>query len=72
MLNDYGCMAKIVLMGISELRVRFGGVSRQRADQLTRRADFPNPLADLAQGRIWLGADVERWLKQRKTRRSKG
>lgn len=71
MLYDYECMTEIVLLGISELRVRFGGVSRQRVDQLTRRADFPKPLADLAQGRIWLGADVERWLKQRKTSRSK-
>ncbi|RSM36690.1 DNA-binding protein [Actinoplanes sp. ATCC 53533] len=62
-------MAEIVLLGISELRVRFGGVSRQRADQLSRRTDFPKPCAELAQGRIWLGADVERWSSQREARR---
>jgi prophage regulatory protein len=63
MLYDYWSMAEIVLLGISELRVRLGGVSRQRADQVTRRDDFPKPCAGLAQGRIWCGPDVERWFE---------
>lgn len=39
------------------------GVSRQRADQLTRSEGFPAPTASLAIGRVWLGEDVERWAK---------
>jgi len=68
MLHDYVRVAELMLMGISELKVRLGGVSRQRVDQVTRRADFPRPCAELAQGRIWLGQDVERWFEQRKDR----
>ncbi|RVX41126.1 hypothetical protein EDD27_3595 [Nonomuraea polychroma] len=37
-------------------------LSRQRADQLTKRDDFPQPLADLAAGKIWSAAAVRRWL----------
>ncbi|GGN44267.1 hypothetical protein GCM10010109_77300 [Actinoplanes campanulatus] len=50
-------------MGAHEIRVRLGGVSRQRAYQITTRADFPKPVADLAQGKIWLTEDVETWMK---------
>ncbi|GAA0478813.1 putative DNA-binding transcriptional regulator AlpA [Actinoplanes campanulatus] len=53
----------ISLMGAHEIRVRLGGVSRQRAYQITTRADFPKPVADLAQGKIWLTEDVETWMK---------
>jgi predicted DNA-binding transcriptional regulator AlpA len=56
----------VVLFGIGELRVRLGGVSRQRVDQLTRRDDFPCPCAELAQGRVWLGEDIESWIKEYK------
>jgi len=69
MLDDYRYMAEMVLLGINELRGRLGGVSRQRVDQVTRRADFPRPCAELAQGRIWLGEDVERWFEQRRARK---
>lgn len=37
------------------------GVSRQRVDQLTRRPDFPAPVAELASGRFWVRGEVERW-----------
>ena len=50
------------LVGAHEIRVRLGGVSRQRAYQLTSRADFPKPVADLAQGKVWLAADVDAWM----------
>jgi hypothetical protein len=56
-------MDKMVLLGISELQRRFGGRSRQRIDQLTRRSDFPGPCAALVNGRVWLGADVEAWIR---------
>ena len=57
-------MSKTIrLMGAHEIRIRLGGVSRQRAYQITSRADFPAPAADLAQGKIWLTEDVEAWMK---------
>lgn len=48
------------LMGIAEIRTLLG-ISRQRADQLTRRADFPAPVAELAMGKVWNGANVRKW-----------
>jgi prophage regulatory protein len=53
---------QINLMGAHEIRIRLGGVSRQRAYQITSRADFPKPIADLAQGKVWLTEDVETWM----------
>ena len=48
-------------MGSHEIRIRFGGISRQRIYQLTDRRDFPAPVAQLACGRVWLAEDVEGW-----------
>jgi prophage regulatory protein len=53
----------IRLIGAHEIRIRLGGVSRQRAYQITSRADFPKPMADLAQGKVWALDDVEAWMK---------
>src|SRR5436190_24204830 len=50
-------------MGAHEIRIRLGGVSRQRAYQITSRADFPKPIADLAQGKVWAADEVEAWMK---------
>jgi prophage regulatory protein len=50
-------------MGAHEIRIRLGGVSRQRAYQITSRNDFPKPVADLAQGKVWATDDVEAWMK---------
>jgi prophage regulatory protein len=50
------------LVGAHEIRIRLGGVSRQRAYQITSRADFPKPIADLVQGKVWLAEDVEEWM----------
>jgi prophage regulatory protein len=60
---DHVAAKPIRLMGAHEIRVRLGGVSRQRAYQITSRADFPVPIADLAQGKVWLTEDVEAWMK---------
>ncbi|MDR6319998.1 DNA-binding protein [Actinoplanes couchii] len=49
-------------MGAHEIRVRLGGVSRQRAYMITNRTDFPEPIADLSQGKVWLTGDVESWM----------
>jgi predicted DNA-binding transcriptional regulator AlpA len=50
-------------MGMSALRSRLGGISRQRVDQLTHRVDFPKPIARLVLGRVWLAEDVEAWMR---------
>ncbi|GGN87247.1 hypothetical protein GCM10010112_69690 [Actinoplanes lobatus] len=50
------------LLGAHEIRLRLGSVSRQRAYQLTNRANFPRPVADLAQGKVWRASDVDAWL----------
>lgn len=54
--------ATLRLVGAHEIRVRLGGVSRQRVYQLTSRPDFPKPVAELAQGKVWASADVESWI----------
>ena len=56
--------AQIRLVGAHEIRVRLGGVSRQRTYQITSRADFPRPVADLAQGKVWRTDDVDRWIRE--------
>jgi prophage regulatory protein len=56
----------ITLMGAHEIRVRLGGISRQRVYQLTSRADFPAPLADLGQGKVWDAGQVEAWIVARR------
>lgn len=50
-------------MGAHEIRQMLGGVSKQRVYQITSRKDFPRPLAELAQGKVWRASDVERWMK---------
>lgn len=56
--------AQLRIMGAHEIRMRLGGVSRQRVYHITSRADFPAPFADLAQGKVWLTADVEAWVAE--------
>ena len=62
--------AKLHLMGAHEIRVRLGGISRQRTYQITSRADFPKPVADLGQGKVWLAEEVETWIHAHRTPRS--
>lgn len=50
------------LMGSAEIGRRCG-ISRQRVHQLTGRPDWPAPLAELSQGRVWRTDDVEAWIK---------
>src|SRR4051794_5101952 len=50
-----------------EIRVRLGGISRQRVYQLTSRRDFPTPIAELGQGKIWLSDDIEAWITQHRS-----
>jgi predicted DNA-binding transcriptional regulator AlpA len=39
------------------------GVSKQRADQLRRHADFPQPVDRWARGDLWAAADIRRWAR---------
>jgi prophage regulatory protein len=50
------------LVGIREIAAMLG-VSPQRVDQLSNTANFPGPEVELASGRIWKRADVEKWAK---------
>ena len=50
------------LVGAHEIRVMLG-ISRQRINQLLQKGDFPEPVARLAQGAVWLRRDVEKWMR---------
>ncbi|GAB1644384.1 DNA-binding protein [Krasilnikovia sp. MM14-A1259] len=58
-------------MGAHEIRIRLGGISRQRAYQITSRADFPGPVAGLEQGKVWLVEDVETWISVHRPQQAK-
>ena len=50
------------LVGVTEI-AKILGVSRQRADQITRQFDdFPAPEVTLSTGRVWRRIAVERWI----------
>jgi predicted DNA-binding transcriptional regulator AlpA len=55
------------LVGAAEI-ARLLGVSRQRVTQLTSRQDFPEPVAVLAMGKVWLLDDVGAWIAERDRR----
>ena len=61
-------MAKLRLMGTAEV-ADYLGISRQWADVITSRRDFPEPVAVLKGGRIWLAEDVERYAEERRRQR---
>lgn len=50
------------IVGLHELAEMLG-VTRQRAWQLTKTADFPVPVYRLKAGTFWLLADVKQWAK---------
>jgi prophage regulatory protein len=56
---------KLDLVGAHEIRVMFGLISRQRVYQLTNRPDFPQPVAELAQGKVWLASEARAWRAAR-------
>lgn len=50
------------VVGVAEI-AELLGVSRQRAIQIVRdHADFPEPVADLASGRVWHRPSVDAWI----------
>lgn len=46
-----------VLVGVSEI-AKMLGLTRQRVSALSKRADFPSPLATLASGPVWRAGDL--------------
>ena len=57
------------LVGSAEI-AQLLGVSRQRVHEIVRTAvDFPEPVAELAAGRIWQRSDVEEWMAARDRQR---
>lgn len=55
---------KIRLMGPAEIGRRLGGVTRARVYQITQRRGFPEPVAVLEMGSVWLAEDVEAWIAE--------
>jgi predicted DNA-binding transcriptional regulator AlpA len=54
---------RLDVVGIHEIAEMLG-VSRQRVDKLSRSDQtFPQPIAQVHAGRIWLKADIEDWVK---------
>jgi hypothetical protein len=53
---------KADLVGITEI-CSFTQKSSQRIVYHSRTAAFPDPLIELAMGRIWLRGDIERWAR---------
>ena len=51
-------------MGSAEIRHALGDVSRQRVYAITSRRDFPEPVAVLEMGNVWLAEDVEAWMAE--------
>lgn len=48
------------LASVTEI-ARLLGVPKRTAARYVNREDFPKPLDELATGRIWRSADVEKW-----------
>lgn len=52
-------------MAMAEI-AEFLGISRQRANALADRPDFPQPIAYLSVGRVWASADIRAWAEKRR------
>jgi prophage regulatory protein len=51
------------VVGAQEIGELFGGLSRQRVQQIVSRDDFPAPIAHLGMGKVWRTADVRAWAE---------
>jgi prophage regulatory protein len=51
------------LVGTHEIAAMFG-VSRQRAQQIAARKDFPRPYDVLHMGKVWRRKTVEQWARE--------
>lgn len=41
------------------------GVTRSRANQLSREVGFPKPYGVLRMGKVWRRADIEAWMRKK-------
>jgi hypothetical protein len=58
---------KRALCGLTEI-AQMAGVSKQRAGVIMDHPDAPEPLDELAQGRVWSCAAVEKFLSEPRRR----
>jgi predicted DNA-binding transcriptional regulator AlpA len=56
-------MAPEELAGLSEIAEMLG-VTTRTVQRYMERDDFPEPLGQIAAGRVWLRRDVQRWAKE--------
>ncbi|WP_435206002.1 helix-turn-helix transcriptional regulator [Micromonospora sp. bgisy143] len=52
------------LVGAAEIRAMLGGISKQRVYVITSHRNFPEPVADLVQGKVWRKSDVRAWIRE--------
>lgn len=57
-------LRRVELMAMPEITT-YLGISKQRVYQLIQAGRFPDPVATLSVGRIWLREDVERFARER-------
>jgi hypothetical protein len=63
-------VVRIELVGVAEIAELLGGITRQRVHKITvDYPDFPEPVAYLQQGRVWLKRDVLKWIARHPNRR---
>lgn len=56
------------LVGVAEIAEMLG-VTRQRVHAIVKTdPTFPEPVAVLSAGKVWLRPDVEKWAEGRRTR----
>lgn len=53
------------LVGVSEIHDLLLRICRERVLELTYRDDFPQPVAELFGGDVWLRNEVEVWIEGR-------
>jgi prophage regulatory protein len=54
---------RLELLGLHEIAEHYA-ISRQLAAKWTRRSDFPQPIAELAMGKVWDAGQVTAWAKK--------
>lgn len=57
--------AQQTLVGVREIADTFGITPGAVVNWTTRHADFPEPVAELAMGRVWAWHEVEAWHEER-------
>jgi len=61
---------RVELLGFAEV-VEFLGIPERTVARYMQREDFPEPLARLAAGPVWLRGDIDQWARNRPPARGK-